>query len=236
MIIIVLSEVFIMSSEFGAFLKSLRKDRKMSTHRLAELSGVSQSYITQVENGRKANPPSPEIIKKLAKALNRPPVVLMHKAGYVDSSAVNRSATAGNLLVRLFEGIVILNDEFSVNDEKSQYLLEKLSNLSHEQGFEDVRSFFRNEVLFKLNELESKKDDIDEYERYLEKHKEFFEGLIFLIDEAEKIRNTRGSPFDLLNFLNRSTVTYNGHQLTDQDKRRILDMLKALFPEYAPKE
>jgi len=31
-------------------------------------------------------------------------------------------------------------------------------------------------------------------------------------------------------------ITYNGHQLTDQDKRRILEMLKILFPEYTPKE
>lgn len=29
---------------------------------------------------------------------------------------------------------------------------------------------------------------------------------------------------------------YNGHQLSDQDRQRILDMLKALFPEYSSKE
>ncbi len=32
------------------------------------------------------------------------------------------------------------------------------------------------------------------------------------------------------------TPTYNGHKLTEQDRQRILDMLKLMFPEYAPKE
>ena len=29
---------------------------------------------------------------------------------------------------------------------------------------------------------------------------------------------------------------YNGHKLTEQDRQRILDVLKALFPEYQEKE
>ncbi|HER2178041.1 TPA: helix-turn-helix domain-containing protein, partial [Streptococcus pyogenes] len=34
--------------EFGAYLKELRKSKSLSTHKLAELSGVSQSYISHV--------------------------------------------------------------------------------------------------------------------------------------------------------------------------------------------
>jgi len=35
---------------------------------------------------------------------------------------------------------------------------------------------------------------------------------------------------------NRDEAYYNGHRLTAEEKRRALDMLKLLFPEYAPKE
>lgn len=48
---------------------------------------------------------------------------------------------------------------------------------------------------------------------------------------------------DLLNIRNELThvlkverTTYNGHLLTDPDRQRVLDMLKALFPEYNLKE
>jgi transcriptional regulator with XRE-family HTH domain len=32
------------------------------------------------------------------------------------------------------------------------------------------------------------------------------------------------------------SLYYNGHKLTNQDKQRILDMLKVLFPDYSNKE
>lgn len=41
---------------------------------------------------------------------------------------------------------------------------------------------------------------------------------------------------ELTHVLKKEQTTYNGHQLTEQDRRRILDMLKTLFPEYADKK
>lgn len=68
--------------EFGKLLKSLREKNGLSTHRLAELTGVSQSYISHLENGRKKNVPSPEILKKLSEALGVSYFDLMALAGY----------------------------------------------------------------------------------------------------------------------------------------------------------
>jgi len=48
---------------------------------LAEQSGVSQPYISQIERGERG--PSAEVLKKLAGALNTNPAELMLKAGYV---------------------------------------------------------------------------------------------------------------------------------------------------------
>ena len=79
------------NNAFGVELKRLRKNRKLTVRKLAELSGTSHSYLSQLENGR-VNPPKPEMIKKIAKGLSltskdRLAVldffdVLMRKAGY----------------------------------------------------------------------------------------------------------------------------------------------------------
>ncbi len=41
---------------------------------------------------------------------------------------------------------------------------------------------------------------------------------------------------ELIHVLQLEQTTYNGHRLTDSDRQRISDMLKALFPEYGMKE
>lgn len=58
---------------FGLKIKELRKQKKYSQEKLANLSSISKSYISQIENGKKTV--SLEIINKLAKALE----IEMHK-------------------------------------------------------------------------------------------------------------------------------------------------------------
>lgn len=70
-------------TEFGEYLRRLREFKSLSTHDLAEISGVSQSYISHVENGRKQSSPAPEILRKLAPALGVPYAELMVKAGHI---------------------------------------------------------------------------------------------------------------------------------------------------------
>ncbi|MCX7781922.1 MAG: helix-turn-helix domain-containing protein [Negativicutes bacterium] len=54
--------------DIGAKLRSLRKLREMTVEELSRLSGVSRSYITNIENGRKTQV-SGKIITSLASAL-----------------------------------------------------------------------------------------------------------------------------------------------------------------------
>ncbi|WP_243895392.1 helix-turn-helix domain-containing protein [Clostridium perfringens] len=54
--------------EIGDKLKEYRKCRKMSIYKLSKFSKVSQSYISDLENG-KNNKPSIDILSKLASAL-----------------------------------------------------------------------------------------------------------------------------------------------------------------------
>lgn len=59
-----------MSEEaLGKFLEKARNDRGLSIYRLAKLSGVSHSYISQLEKGDKEQP-SLDILQKLAGPLD----------------------------------------------------------------------------------------------------------------------------------------------------------------------
>jgi repressor LexA len=67
---------------FGEYLRSKRKEKKMTIRQLAVYSGISNAYISQIENGERGIP-SPEVLKKLAGPLGVPYEELMEKAGYI---------------------------------------------------------------------------------------------------------------------------------------------------------
>ncbi len=70
-------------SSFAEYMRSLREGQKLSVREAAAKSGVSVSYITQIENDRRKTP-SPEVLKKLAPAYNVPVRDLLKAAGYMD--------------------------------------------------------------------------------------------------------------------------------------------------------
>lgn len=70
------------ANEFGNHLRALRKSKSLTTRQVADLSGVSQSFISNLENGNRGIP-SPEILQKLAAALEVPYLEMMEKAGYL---------------------------------------------------------------------------------------------------------------------------------------------------------
>lgn len=63
-------------------IKKLRAENQLTTRELADAIGVSQSYLSQLENGYRAKPPSSEVIKNLSSALNYDYFTLMRLAGY----------------------------------------------------------------------------------------------------------------------------------------------------------
>lgn len=50
--------------EFGHYLRGLRKARGLTLVDLNKASGVSQPYLSQIENGKAGGVPSPDILKK----------------------------------------------------------------------------------------------------------------------------------------------------------------------------
>jgi HTH-type transcriptional regulator, competence development regulator len=74
-------------ANFGIFLKSLRDRQRMSLRDVERESGVSNAYIAQLEKGDRPAP-SPDILKKLARAYNVTVRELLLRAGYLDEPEV----------------------------------------------------------------------------------------------------------------------------------------------------
>ena len=64
----------------GERLRQLRKWREMTQTRLAQVSGIAQNYISELESGVATNP-SPDMIRRLARALGVAEAELTAEAG-----------------------------------------------------------------------------------------------------------------------------------------------------------
>jgi transcriptional regulator with XRE-family HTH domain len=77
--------------EFGKYLKTLRERRGLSIRKLALSAGVSNSYLSQIENGQRGIP-SPWILQKLARPLKVEYEELLQAAGYLFAQEKGNSA------------------------------------------------------------------------------------------------------------------------------------------------
>ena len=66
-------------AELGEFIRAQREIANVSVRRLAELAGVSNPYLSQIERGLRR--PSAEILQQLAKALKISAETLYVRAG-----------------------------------------------------------------------------------------------------------------------------------------------------------
>jgi transcriptional regulator with XRE-family HTH domain len=70
-------------------LRDMRKLKGFTIRELADRSGVSAAYISQLENGNRGVP-SPDVLMKLSEGLNTPYSELMNIAGYLEKSGSER--------------------------------------------------------------------------------------------------------------------------------------------------
>lgn len=141
------------AKEFGEYLKSLRREKKLTIRQLDLYSGVSNSYISQMERGARGIP-SPDILKKLAKPLGVSYEELMSKSGYFDSE----DGKFEDLLYKVFR--------FFLNYMNGNEFEKAVHQLLKEQGYD-------NEYI--------KRVDIKNYDyEGLYKHIEFPDRIAFL--------------------------------------------------------
>lgn len=77
----------------GGLIKELREANGLTLREVERRSGVSNSYISQVENGQ-IKQPSPNFLHKMAEVLNYPYESLLERAGHV----VPKAKTGGRTL------------------------------------------------------------------------------------------------------------------------------------------
>jgi transcriptional regulator with XRE-family HTH domain len=69
----------------GAFIKEQRKRANLSLRQLAELTSLSNPYLSQVERG--LHQPSVRVLKAISDALNVSAETLLAQAGLIDAMA-----------------------------------------------------------------------------------------------------------------------------------------------------
>jgi transcriptional regulator with XRE-family HTH domain len=69
--------------ELAKYLKELRGD--ISIRQLAEQTGISNAYLSQLESGKRDNP-HPNVLKELANYYGIPVIEFLKIAGYLDES------------------------------------------------------------------------------------------------------------------------------------------------------
>ena len=67
---------------FGEFVRAQRRLAQVSQRNLARMSGVSDSYLSQIERGNYR--PSPQVVKALATAFGLEPRQLYMMLGFMD--------------------------------------------------------------------------------------------------------------------------------------------------------
>ena len=80
------------STVLGSFIRDQRHQAELSVRRLAELAGVSNPYLSQIERGLKR--PSADILQQLARALEISSESLYVQAGLLDDEKRSEQAAA----------------------------------------------------------------------------------------------------------------------------------------------
>lgn len=85
-------------ADVGEFIKSQRETARMSVRRLADLAGVSNPYLSQIERGLRK--PSADILQQIAKALQISAETLYVRAGFLSDDAERGDLSVRDAIAR----------------------------------------------------------------------------------------------------------------------------------------
>ncbi|MDV2988779.1 helix-turn-helix transcriptional regulator [Dehalogenimonas sp. THU2] len=71
--------------DFGTYVRQLRKKQGLSLRTVSQQTGISYSYLSQIEQGRR-NPPGPDLMKRLASVYQVTQKDLLRAAGYLEEN------------------------------------------------------------------------------------------------------------------------------------------------------
>jgi transcriptional regulator with XRE-family HTH domain len=88
-----------MLTAFGEFVRAQRRLAQVSQRNLAKLSGVSDSYLSQIERGNYR--PSPQVVKALAQAFGLEPKQLYTMLGFMDEDEAQNATPSVEQAIQL---------------------------------------------------------------------------------------------------------------------------------------
>lgn len=91
-------------SLLGEWLRSARKEQGLSQRALADRSGLSRSYVCDIERGR-GSEPSLTTLDKLAAALGASRADLMRASGLIDRAVVSRESDDERRLLAVYRDL-----------------------------------------------------------------------------------------------------------------------------------
>lgn len=91
-------------SLLGVWVRHARKEQGLSQRALADQSGLSRSYVCDIERGR-GSEPSLSTMDKLAAALGASRADLMHAAGFIDRAPVSRESDDERRLLAVYRDL-----------------------------------------------------------------------------------------------------------------------------------
>lgn len=218
--------------EFGAYLRELRKKRGLTLVDLNKLSGVSQPYLSQIENGKAGSSPSPEILRKIAEPLGADYSDLMEKAGYMTSTEIMSE-------VDLIEALFFMEIKSNWARELN-FILENLTDEDKEffpfindqinngwlTGF--LKERFGDQFILSPKSLIDLCRKID-FEDLRGRESDFHTSIMELLDMLKIIAEEACDSTELEYIVSKSEITYGGISLDKKDRKRIIDMLEVLF-------
>ena len=92
-----------MTVSFSEYIKSLRAAKRLSLREVAQEAGISNSYLSQVEQGHRG-PPHPNTLRKLAVVYEVPVRELLESAGYLEEPEL--AETAEERIDRAFDFVM----------------------------------------------------------------------------------------------------------------------------------
>lgn len=214
---------------FGEFLRKFRNERGLSTNDLHQMTGISQPYLSQIENGKK---PSTKIIQKISDGLNLNYHYLMRLAGYVtdeDIKNLNRQLKQKEIAVtsKLSEYKIAFNEVKRLSD-----LLMSKKNDNDKELLERLK-VNENKLLSLKEQMENDQADITEILKKLDTslngvEEQHWEKLID--DLTEFTLEQTMTEIDLIDLLNSHVeLTFGSKKISDTDKEKIKSFLSIYF-------
>jgi transcriptional regulator with XRE-family HTH domain len=93
---------------FGAFVRSQRKLANLTLRQMAELTSLSNPYLSELERGM--HQPSVRVLRQLSDALNVSAEILLAHAGLLDKVAADGTAGAESGVERAIKTDATLDD------------------------------------------------------------------------------------------------------------------------------